>query len=116
MQEYEGAASSDVIFKAFYQLKQECNEKVHVFSIRLRDMLTQLSIRFPDGVPKEDHDKILKDCFFYGIRSDIRNSIHHLYDDDTVTFSQLLVKAHRDEEEETTSKLVNKECSCRLYS
>ena len=71
-------------------------------------MLTRLSIRFPDRVPKEDHDKILKDCFFYGIRSDIHNSIYHLYDDDTVTFSQLLVKACRNEEEETTSKLVNK--------
>ena len=44
---------------------------------------------------------------FYGIRSDIRNSIHHLYDD-TVTFSQLLVKACRNEEEEISSKLVNK--------
>ena len=32
-QEYEGVASSDVIFKDFYQLKQECNEKVQVFSI-----------------------------------------------------------------------------------
>ena len=65
-------------------------------------------VRFPDRVLKEDHDKILKDHFFYGIRSDIYNSICHLYDDDTVTFSQLLVKAHRNEEEEATSKLVNK--------
>ena len=97
-----------MIFKDFYQIKQECNEKVQVFSIQLRDMLTQLSIRFPDRVPKEDHDKILKDCFFYDIRSDICNSIHHLYDDDMVTFSQLLVRAHRNEEEETTSKLVSK--------
>ena len=32
-QEYEGVASSDVIFKDFYQLKQEHNEKVQVFSI-----------------------------------------------------------------------------------
>ena len=32
-QEYEGVASSDVIFMDFYQLKQECNEKVQVFSI-----------------------------------------------------------------------------------
>ena len=31
-QEYEGVASSDVIFKR-YQLKQECSEKVQVFSI-----------------------------------------------------------------------------------
>ena len=105
-QEYERVASSDIIFKDFYQLKQERNEKVQVFSIRLRDMLTRLSIRFPDRVPKEDHDKILKDHFFYGIRSDLQNSIRHLYD--TVTFSQLLVKARRNEEEEMTSKLVNK--------
>ena len=32
-QEYEGVASSNVIFKDFYQLKQEHNEKVQVFSI-----------------------------------------------------------------------------------
>ena len=100
--------SSDVIFKDFYQLRQEHNEKVQVFSIQLSDMLTQLSIRFTDRVPKEDHKKILKDCFFYGIKSDVCNSIYHLYDDETVTFSQLLVKAHRNEEEETTSKLINK--------
>ena len=107
-QEYEGVASSDVTFKDFYQLKQECNEKVQVFSIWLRDMLTHLSIRFPDRVPKEDHDKILKDQFFYGIKTDLRNSIHHLYDNETVTFSELLVKAHRNEEENTTSRVVNK--------
>ena len=71
-------------------------------------MLTLLSIKFPDRVPKEDHDKILKDHFFYGIRSDICNSICHLYADETVTFSQLLVKAHRNKEDEATSKLVKK--------
>ena len=69
-QEYEGVASSDVIFKDFYQLKQE-NERVQIFSIQLKDMLTKLSIRFPDQVPKADHDKILKDQFFYGIKSEL---------------------------------------------
>ena len=91
-QEYEGVASSDVIFKDFCQLKQERNEKVQIFLIRLQDTLTRLSLRFPDRVPKEDHDKILKDHFFSGIRSDLWNSIHHLYDDETVTFLWLLVK------------------------
>ena len=107
-QEYEGVASSDMIFKDFYQLRQERNEKVQIFSIRLRDMLTKLSVRFPDRVPKEDHDKILKDRFFYGIKSELRNSIRHLYDNESVTFSQLLVKAPRNEEEETTSRVVSK--------
>ena len=63
-QEYEGVASSDVIFKDFYQLKQERNERVQIFSIWLRDMLTKLSIQFLDQVPKEDHDKILEDWSF----------------------------------------------------
>ena len=70
-QEFEGVASSDVIFKDFYQLKQEQNEKVQVFSIQLRDALTRLSLRFPDRAPKEDHDKTLKDHFFYGICSNL---------------------------------------------
>ena len=70
-QEYEGVTSSDVIFKDFYQLKQERNERVQIFSIRLRDMLTKLSNQFPDQVPKADHDKILKDRFFYGIKSEL---------------------------------------------
>ena len=107
-QEYEGVASSDVIFKDFYQLRQERNEKVQIFSIQLQDMLTKLSIQFSDRVPKEDLDKILKDRFFYGIKSELRNSIRHLYDNESITFSQLLVKAHRNEEEETTSRVVSK--------
>ena len=50
----------------------------------------------------------MKDRFFYGIKSELRNSIRHLYDNDSVTFSQLLVKAHRNEEEESASQIVNK--------
>ena len=34
-QEYEGVASSDVIFKDFYQLKQERSKRVQIFSIQL---------------------------------------------------------------------------------
>ena len=107
-QEYKGVASSDMIVKEFYQLRQEWNKKVQVFSIRLRDALTRLSLRFPDRAPKEDQDKTLKDHFFHGIHPDLRNSIRHLYNDEMVTFSQLLIKACWNEEEEMTSKLVNK--------
>ena len=54
--EYEGVASSDIVFKEFYQLKQERGEKVQVFSVRLRDALDNLSSRFPDRVPRGDHE------------------------------------------------------------
>ena len=57
--EYEGVANSDVVFKEFYQLKQEKNEKVQVFSVRLREALNKLTLRFPDRVPAGDEDRIL---------------------------------------------------------
>ena len=38
----------------------------------------------------------------------MQNSIRHLYDNESVTLSQLLVKARRNEEEETTSRVVSK--------
>ena len=38
----------------------------------------------------------------------MRNSIRHLYDDESIAFSQLLVKACRNEEEETISHVVSK--------
>ena len=90
--EYEGVTSSDIIFKEFYQLKQERGEKVQIFSIRLRDALTNLTSRFPERVPAKDHDKMLRDRFFYGIKAKMRNSIRHLYDDEKVTFGELLMK------------------------
>ena len=53
---YEGVAGNYIIFKEFYQLKQERGEKVQVFSIRLRDALANLSSRFPERVLWGDHE------------------------------------------------------------
>ena len=98
--EYEGGASSDIDFKEFYQLKQERNEKVQVFSIRLRDALANLSCQFPERVAQEDHERMLRDHFFYRIKAEMRNSNRHLSDSEKVTFGELLLKARRNEDEE----------------
>ena len=88
--EYAGVTSSDIVFKEFYQLKQERGEKVQVFSIRLRDALADLSSRFLERVPREHHEGMLRNRFFYGIKTEMRNSIQHLYDDEKITFGELL--------------------------
>ena len=67
-------------------------------------------------MPKGDHDKILKEHFFYGIKSVICNSICHPYNNDTVTFFQPLVKAHQNEEVDTISKLLNKGATTNFTS
>ena len=109
--EYKGVTSSDIIFKEFYQLKQEQEEKVQIFSIRLRDALTNLTSRFPERVSAKDHDKMLRDRFFYGIKTEMRNSIRHLYDNEKVTFGELLMKARRNEDEEVLAKVTSKSVS-----
>ena len=77
--EYEGVANSDVVFKEFYQLKQEKNEKVQVFSVRLREALNKLTLRFPGRVPAGD-DRILCDRFFYGMKAELKSCVRHLFD------------------------------------
>ena len=111
VREYEGVASSDIVFKEFYQLKQERGEKVQVFSIRLRDALANLSSRFPERVPREDYEQMLRDRFFYGIKLERRNSIRHFYDDEKVTFGELLLKARRNEDEEVLVRVTSKASS-----
>ena len=61
--ENEGVTSSNTVFKEFFQLKQERNEKVQVFSVRLRDALANLSSQFPERIPQEDHERMLRDFF-----------------------------------------------------
>ena len=109
--EYEGVASSDIVFKEFYQLKQEKGEKVQVFSIRLRDTLANLSSRFPERVPREDHEQMLRDRFFYGIKMEMRNSTQHLYNDEKIMFGELLLKTRRNEDEEVLAKVTSRASS-----
>ena len=98
--EYEGVANSDVLFQEFYQLKQEKNEKVQVFSVRLREALNKLTLRFPDRVPAGDDDRILCDHFFYGMKAELKSCVRHLFDSPDVSFSTLLTAARRNELEE----------------
>ena len=93
--EYEGVANSDMVFKEFYQLKQERNEKVQVFSVRLREALNKLTLRFPNRVPAGHEDRILCDYFFYGMKAELKSSVRHLFDSPDVSFSVLLTAARR---------------------
>ena len=95
--EYEEVANSNVVFKEFYQLKQEKIEKVQAFSVRFREALNKLTLRFPDRVPAGDEDRILCDHFFYGMKTELKSSVRHLFDSPDVSFSTLLTAARRNE-------------------
>ena len=50
---------------------------------------------------------------FMGVKMEMRNSIRHLYDDDKVTFGELLLKARRNEDEEVLAKVTSKALSVK---
>lgn len=102
--EYKGVASSDVVFKQFYELQQEPKERVEVFSVRLREALNKLTLRLPDRIPVGDEDRILLDQFFYGMKNELKSSVRHLFDSPVVTFNILLTAARRNELEDLDSK------------
>ena len=106
--ECEGVASSDVIFKEFYQMMQERNEKVQVFSVRIRKALDWLTVRFPGRICPHEEDETLCDQLFYGMRSELKNGVRHLYDSLDITFGELLNKARKVELEDTEMKGITK--------
>ena len=102
--EYAGVASSDVIFKEFYQLKQEKNERVQVFSVRIREALDRLTIRFPGRIKPDEEDKTLCDRLFYGMKGELKNGVRHLYGSPDITIGELLNKARRVKLEDNETK------------
>ena len=99
-QEYKLEASSDMIFQEFYRLRQEKGERVQVYSVRLREVLSRLKARFPRWVPTGDEDSVLRERLFHGMRSDLRSTVRHLFDRRDTSFGQLLAAARRNELEE----------------
>ena len=52
-------------------------ERVQVFSVRLREALNKLTLRFPDRIPAGDENRILHDQFFYGMKNELKSSVRH---------------------------------------
>ena len=72
--------------------------------MRLREALNKLTLRFPDRVLAGDEDRILCDCFFYGMKTELKSSVKHLFDSPDVSFSILLTAVRRNELEEVEQK------------
>ena len=78
-------------------MKQEKQEKVQVHSVQLREALNRLMMRFPERIFSGNEDKIPCDCFFYGMKPELKASVWHLFDSNDVTFGRLLTATRRNE-------------------
>ena len=86
-------------------MSQEWNEKIQMFSSHLEGTINQLCIHFQTLVPEGDMDNELKNQQFYGMNKTLQDRMCYLYDNSTVTYSQLMVEAWKAEGKATEASL-----------
>ena len=93
-------ASSDTLFLNFYQMLQEKAEEIQTFAARLEGSLNKLRLRYPQKIAEGDVGKQLKDQLFYRMQKPLQDSVCcYIYDNPAVTYTQLMLAAHKAETE-----------------
>ena len=93
--QYGTVDSADVLPQKVYGMSQEKNKKVQAFSALLEAVINQIIIRLPNKAMEEEMERYLRNCLFYGRHNALQDSIHYLYNDKQITYTQLLVAARK---------------------
>ena len=100
-------ASFDMLMQNFYKAMQSNHEKVPSFAMRLEGTLNQIRLQCSRRSMDWGVQQHLKDHLFHGVHKYIRDSIHYLYSNPRIMYSQLMVAAHKvvSENEEAWDKV-----------
>ena len=85
----------DVLMQQFYEVHMERNEKVQSYATRMEGSLNQIWMKFPGMISNAEAEVKLRDRLFIWVLQILRDSIRYLYDNPTVTYTQLLVAARK---------------------
>ena len=96
----------DVLMEDFYKITQDFKEKVSNFGIRSKVALDRIMVSHPESLTQEDTSKKLKDCFYYGVRPNVREGLFYYYEVLQADYTTLLTKARSVEAEKSTATTV----------
>ena len=103
---YGSIESSDTLIQEFYCIAQGKSEKVQTFVLHLEWALKAIKQQYPYAMTKDKGHRHLKDCLFHGLKANLHNALHYLYDKPDSQYSQL-VMASRKAETETLGSSVS---------
>ena len=63
----------------FYRADQGENETISSFTTRIEGLLSQISDRFPNQLPHQKEQRLLKDHLFHRSRKSIRDSVKYCF-------------------------------------
>ena len=89
----------------FYCIAQGKSEKVQTFVLHLEWALKAIKQQYPYAMTKEEGHRHLKDCLFHGLKPNLCNAFHYLYDIPDSQYSQLVMASRKGEMETLGSSL-----------
>ena len=102
---YGSVESSDTLMQVFYRIAQGKSEKVQTFVLCLERALKAIKQQHPYAMTKEEGHRHLKDCLFHGLKPNLHNALHYLYDKPDSQYSQLVMASRKAETETLRSSV-----------
>ena len=73
----------------FYRADQGEEETIPSFATRMEGLLSQIRDRFPNQLPLQEEQRLLRDCLFHGSRKNITDSIKYCSPNASIDYSPL---------------------------
>ena len=96
---YGSVESFDTLMQEFFQIVQGKNERVQTFVLHLDRALKVIKQHHPHAMTEEEGAKHLKNHLFHGLKPNIHNAPHYMYDKSDSQYSQLVMAARKAEAE-----------------
>ena len=78
---YGNVKSFDLLMRDFYRVDQGEDETIPSFATHIEGLLSQIRDRFPNQLPLQEEQRLLKDCLFHGSQKNIRDSLKYCFAD-----------------------------------
>ena len=79
----------------FYQIVQGKSERIQTIVLHLERILNAIKQQHPHTMTEEEGIKHLKDHLFHGLKPNIHNSLHYMYNKPDSQYSQLVMAARK---------------------
>ena len=96
---YGNVKSFDLMMRDFYRADQGEDESIPSYATRIEGLLSQIRDKFPDQLPLQEEQRLLKDRLFHGSRKGIRDSLKYCFADSAIDYMQFLEECRKSEEE-----------------
>ena len=96
---YGNVKSFNLLMRDFYRAGQGEDETIPSFATRIEGLLSQIRDRFPNQLPHQEEQRLLKDCLFHGTRKNIHDSVKYYFADATVDYMHYLQECRKSEDE-----------------